>query len=272
MTDHQLTVILKELKIDFSKTIIERAGGGSIESSTEISPREFIRFSKQDFKEGTTKGLVNSITNSKRAIDCQIDSTLSAFGIDIDNIQKSTEAIIKHFDIDHLDLPYKLKLMQALGFVPSGLITTVRNLRHKLEHYYKIPKKEDVEQAIEIAELFCLSIESKTKIMDEDLLITSDGFQYKQKNKKYDLEEILFANQLDIKLYLFNKKLAIVPTKDKTKKKAIVYKPIDPEYYFTIRLLLSCDDQTDFEDCLKIFLTFIRHPMPTKNIRILEYY
>ncbi len=40
--------------------------------------------------------------------------------VDFDNIHKSTEAVVKHYNVDNLDLPYKLKLMQALGFVPSG--------------------------------------------------------------------------------------------------------------------------------------------------------
>jgi hypothetical protein len=57
--------ILLELGIDFSKTILQKLGGGSATANSELSPKDFIRFSKQDFSEKNKKGLINSLTNVK---------------------------------------------------------------------------------------------------------------------------------------------------------------------------------------------------------------
>lgn len=47
-----------------------------------VTPDEFLEFAKQDYRNKDKKGLVGSVTNSKRAIDCQIDWIISYLGYD----------------------------------------------------------------------------------------------------------------------------------------------------------------------------------------------
>lgn len=167
---NKLLNIIKTTRIDFSKTVaVFHGGSGGIEYF-EIRPKDFIRYAKEDFKLATQKGLVNSITNAKRAVDCQIDTILKYFGTDFDKIPSESEALINSLHSLKKDLPHKLKLIQALKFAPSGLTSKARNLRNKLEHYYQIPNEKDIEESLEITQLFVLSCESKTKVIEDDFL------------------------------------------------------------------------------------------------------
>ena len=135
-----LQLIKDELKIDFTSTIIAYDSGSGSENPFELSARDFLRFAKSDFKSNDKKGNINALTNAKRAIDCQIDAALTMFGIQYDKIPNSTNRIIELTGLMSLDLPHKLKLIQAVDFAPSGLISKTRTLRNKLEHYYQIPE------------------------------------------------------------------------------------------------------------------------------------
>lgn len=272
------TEILLDLKIDFSKTVIERLGGGSLNTKTELTPKDFIRFSKQDFITNDKKGLINSLTNAKRAIDCQIDNTLEAFGIVPDNIKKASQSLIQDIKFHNKDLPYKLKLIQALGLSPSNLTAKVRNLRNKLEHYYKVPNASEIEEAMEIAELFILSIESKTKILDDQFIITSTGFERDDilkalKTKKYNLTNPNhFKTQVYIHYSPYQRKINIIPIKKSKKLKKISLTSKDTLYYYLIRLINHLDEQVECEEDLKLLLKHCEHPIPLKNIAIVTYY
>lgn len=267
---------LLELKIDFSNLVIERLGGGALGTNSELTAKDFIRFAKTDIKEDSTKGLVNSLTNAKRAIDCQIDNALEEFGIDINDC--AAEFLIKQLGIDKKNLPYKLKLVQALGLAPSGLTSKVRNLRNKLEHYYKIPKRNEVEEAIEIAELFILSMESKTKILDDHFIISSSNHNridtLKAMNeKKYDIHFPSHYNtQIIINFDSYAKKIELMPVKDDKQKRKTIYKCDNGLYFYFLRLINHLDEKSESEDDLKLILNYINHPIPNQNIKILEFY
>ncbi|MFT4801840.1 MAG: hypothetical protein ACI93N_001615 [Flavobacteriaceae bacterium] len=162
----------KETKLDLTNLVFMASGGsGSENSNFEISPKEFLRFSKLDFHSNNSQGLINSLTNAKRAIDCQIDETLSVLGVDFQDIPKQSEGIVSLMEFNQ-DLPYKLKLIQALNLAPAYIVAKARTLRNKLEHYYKLPSKEEVQKSIDIAELFIRSIEGKTRILEGEFFIT----------------------------------------------------------------------------------------------------
>lgn len=266
-----------DLKIDPTQLVIDNLGGGSLGNNFELSPKDFIRFAKEDFKTDSTRGLINAITNAKRAIDCQIDNALTGFGLAMDNIDKSSEFLIKDLNLNQKNLPFKLKLIQALGLAPGGLTSKVRNLRNKLEHYYKIPKNQEVEEAIEIAELFILSIESKTKILDDHFIISSKNFERLDsmelhKSGTYNfMEPQLYQTQLRVNFCTNKKKIEIIPTKENKQKRKIIYKCDNSVYYYLIRLINHLDEKNDSEDDIKLLLKHCNHPIPVNNIKLSEF-
>lgn len=269
--------IITNLKIDPTRLIVLRLGGGGIYSTTELSPREFIRFSKEDIKEDNNRGLINSLTNSKRAIDCQIDNVFEMLGVKTENL-KYSENLIKQLKITTKNLPFKLKLVQSLGLAPGALVSNVRSLRNKLEHSYEIPKSKEVAEAIEIAELFVLSIESKTKFLDYDFLISSSNYEKpksytKNHNEAYDLlSSEIFSTQIRINFQPTVHRIEITSLQQGRKKKTIYYESDSPIYYYLIRLINHLDNEIDVGNDLKLIFEFIKHPIPSTNIRLSSFY
>lgn len=254
-----LELIKDVLKIDFASTIIETDSGTSVDCPFEFSARDFLRFSKLDFKSKDDKGDINALTNAKRAIDCQIDSALNLFGISFDKIPIESEAIINLTEFHDNDLPYKLKLISALDFAPSGLISKTRALRNKLEHYYQKPKRKEINEAIELAELFVLSIENRIKMIADHFIIT-DRKNYKKSwsyNHRFEVNYDSDKKEISLSFY-DDKKLIELKT----------YNQNDEELYAIIRLINNINEEIELEESLKMFLKIIKHPIPDRNVKL----
>jgi hypothetical protein len=260
-----LNLIKTDLKLDFAKTCLIRWDSNFYESEFDIIPKEFLRFAKADFKENNVKGFINALTNAKRAIDCQIDTVLNILGINFDKLSPAVDTFIKFSDLSGDNLPQKLKLFSALDFAPSGLISNIRTLRNKLEHYYEKPTPKDVKDALELSELFLLAVESKLSPFQEGFVLTDTlNHDYDEKDYRHHI-----INGLRFE---YNSKKGCIEMqiiRNKTYSKTI--KLIDqkvPEYYFLIKLLNNFNDDFELLNSLTLFLRFLKHPIPEKNIKV----
>jgi len=250
---------LNKTKLDLTKLIIiPDSGSGGFDSEFEISPKDFLRYSKEDLNSGNDRGIINALSNAKRAIDCLIDDILSYYGVDYLNISKSFEPFVNYFEFKD-DIPYKLKIIQSLNLAPGFIIAKYRNLRNKLEHLYKIPSYDEVKEAIDIAELFIRSIEGHFGSNLDSFIIT-DGqnfisdfdfktgynFFFQRKQKSICLNEILSGKRANEVLISIN----------------------DPLYWGFIRLMNSTNDEFELTESFKIISTLINHPIPTKHINV----
>ena len=157
----KLLNLLKDTKIDLTKAyLVPSAGGAYLDSKFDLTPKDFLRFAKQDLKQEDDRGIINSLTNSKRAIDCLTDETLEKCGIKCNDFSSDIKNFIDQFDLDD-DIPIKLKIIHALNLAPSILISKTRALRNKLEHYYQKPSINEAKEALDIADLFIRSVEGK---------------------------------------------------------------------------------------------------------------
>ena len=258
-----LELFQKKLKLDFSNIIIEVDCGNNVNFNFELKPQDFLRFAKIDIKGDTQKDYINALTNAKRAIDCEIDGALLKFGIKYDRIKEianSANKIVELVNFENANLSYKLKLIRALDFAPIDLISKYRNLRNKIEHHYQKPKKNKALEAIDIAELFILSIESKTQIIIENLFITDkhnyiNNWVYKNfAQLQFDLEKKLFL----LTFYVDNLKI-----------NSLEFNKNDILFYAFIKLLNNINDEFNFLESFKIFLKLINHPIPEKNIGVI---
>ncbi len=266
--NNQILEIFSKTKIDFTKTIVEISGGGGGVEYFEIKPRDFIRFAKEDLKSNNDSGLINAITNAKRAIDCQIDTILQTFGIKFDDLPIATEIFINHINENKSDLPQKLKLIQSLQIAPGSLTSNARTLRNKLEHYYKKPKLKEIEDAIEIAELFVLSCESKTKLLEYDYSISNEVYE----NNKEDFEKsyVRFKTSLDFYYDEAKKNFTIASRIENKITEDVSINSTMPEYYFLMRMLNTLGYTLDFNESLSYLLSYINHPIPKNKIKIAE--
>jgi hypothetical protein len=255
-----LKLIKDELKIDFSNTVVERESSSERSNPFELTAKDFLRFAKLDFKTNDEKGNINALTNAKRAIDCQIDTAFSIFGISFDKIPVEAEVIINLTDLHTSNFPKKLKLIKALDFAPSNLISKTRTLRNKLEHYYTKPQRVEVNEAIELAELFILTIENRIKMIPIQFFI-SDKKNYITLWEYENYIEILYDTESKlVSMYLYKNKVLI---------EQIIFNQFNEVLYGLIPLFNNLDEEIELVDSLKIFLKIIKHPIPEKNVKII---
>jgi hypothetical protein len=104
----------------------------------EIKPKTFLEYAYQDFELDGTRSLINALSNVKRAIECQSDIIHLSFGMTYKN----------------LSFPMKIENIQKMGISPAIILKHINDIRVDLEHFYMIPDRDKVEDAIQITQLF----------------------------------------------------------------------------------------------------------------------
>lgn len=247
--DTILLEILKVSKINLTDMTLRNVSGTSLQENIfDISPKDFLRFAKEDLKDGDERGYINSITNSKRAIDSQIDETIEKLISKSDNFNPIVNDFLNYFEFDS-DIPIKLKIIHSLNLAPSLLISKSRTLRNKLEHIYKKPEVQEVKEALDVAELFIGSVTGKlgtiwTEFEIVDWKNNELIFEFSEKKFKIDYKkngELITSHIIDSN---------------------------NIEFYGLLRLMISSNDEIEIENTFKILLKQINHPIPIENIKL----
>lgn len=112
----------------------------TIETGFDISSNDFLKFAHYDLTAKYGHHLVNCLSNTKRAIESQLDCLLIGFGL-------SERAKKWNF-------PTKINYLNSIGVVSPNILNKINKKRNLLEHEYKNPSTEEVEDALDIATLF----------------------------------------------------------------------------------------------------------------------
>jgi len=131
---------LESLNLFYEEGSVDGYGYEIIETGFEISPEEFLKFAELDLTAEYKHHLVNSLSNTKRAIDSQLDSLLIGFGLS----EKSKR----------WRFPKKIEFLNSVGIISPRILNKINKKRNLLEHEYKNPSKEEVEDALDVALLF----------------------------------------------------------------------------------------------------------------------
>jgi hypothetical protein len=125
----------------WKKLTLDPKSYGILKYTTPITPVQYLEFAEKDLRLGGPRGLINSLANSKRAIDCQIFSLLSVLGIP-----------------EPHNFPLRLEKLRDLGLVAPRVIRKIVQLRNVLEHEYYKPTITEVEDALDITALFVATL------------------------------------------------------------------------------------------------------------------
>lgn len=131
----ELKGLIDKLEIRREKAAKLVSSGGALRHQFEINPDDFLQRAEDDYEQGNS---INSITNAKRAIHCQIDQVLAVFG----------------FNVRYWNSPRKTELFVRLGFVVPRILKDINDARNVLEHEYIPPTEKQVKEALDIAVLF----------------------------------------------------------------------------------------------------------------------
>ena len=245
---------LKYSKLDLTELyLIPSSGSSSIEQIFDISPKDFLRFAKEDLQEDNERGFINSISNAKRAIDCQIDEVIEKLASDSNDFTPLVKDFLKYFEFE-LDIPIKLQIIHALNFAPSLIISKSRTLRNKLEHIYQKPNIQEVKEALDVADLFLRSVTGK-------LIMIWDDFEIVDGKSDTEIKFLFNLSKRNFKLVISKKNII---------EKTYFIGLDNLEYWGLLRLMLSIDDDVEIKETFKILMKQICHPIPLEKVNICQ--
>ena len=114
---------------------IERDGSNGSNISIpiyDISSEEFLEFAENAIASETKEGMVNTISNLKRALDCEMDMFFESINVK------------RIFDKKNLKFEKKSQFLADIGLFPIQTINKLNFMRNKLEHEYKTPQIYDL--------------------------------------------------------------------------------------------------------------------------------
>lgn len=144
---------------------IERDGSNGSEISIpiyDISSEEFLYFAENAIASETKEGIVNTISNLKRALDCEMDMFFESISVK------------RIFDKKNLKFEKKSQFLADIGLFPIQTINKLNFMTNKLEHEYKTPEIYDLHTYYEL-------VWSVVKILDLylELLFTNGEISLK---------------------------------------------------------------------------------------------
>jgi len=151
----KLARLLKLIDIDPENAITMTLGGCSLcVKELDIDPYDFLIQAEIDYENGGDSSDLNAITNAKRAIVSQMDQALMSFG----------------YPAPKWYTPRKIETLNSLGIVTPRILRKVSEYRNLLEHEYRRPTEEQVEETLDLASLFVASIKPTLTFCDEFVL------------------------------------------------------------------------------------------------------
>ncbi len=144
----------------------------------EITPIEFLGIAEMGLDSNVLSDKINTVSNLKRAVDCQIDIFLESINLK------------KIFQKNNLKFEHKTKFLADIGILSSKSINKLNSIRNKLEHEYKIPTIDDLQVYYEL-------VWYVTEIIDARLLSvrTNGEINY---SLYYDDKKFYFSIKFDI--------------------------------------------------------------------------
>lgn len=136
----------------------------------ELSSSNFLEYANDDLANKDIKSTINSLSNIKRALHCQLDGILKVFGLN---------NIVSNF-------PSKISLLEDVGIINATILSKINTNRNLLEHEYIIPDKEKVEDFLSAVKLFIYATNKFIEKVIHDIEIESI--------KKYHVIRISYDN------------------------------------------------------------------------------
>jgi hypothetical protein len=258
--------IVKKTGIDWTNTYLTWGGSFYFECKFDITPDDFLKFAKQDLQNKVERGIINAITNAKRAIDCQVDTLLSSIGYkpNTDLPQNVKDYIKKHSSYNEIvNITERIKLVSCLEAAPSKVISKIRGIRNLLEHEYSLPTIEQAYEAIELATLFIGTINNV-------LHTFIDGFEISSEEKKFEGDSRLWKNVMYV-AYYDNDNYFQLGTTDKVKQykqRPDLILKTETQYLELIRLNIAIGTNGNIEDAFYDLIQTIKCDIPKNKIKV----
>ena len=106
----------------------------------DITPDKYIKFAQDEIVAKDERSVINALSNAKRALACQVDSLLLAFGLDA--------------ACEKWSFPRKLERLEMIGIIAPSVLKKINKERNEMEHGYALPDREAIVDFVGIVALF----------------------------------------------------------------------------------------------------------------------
>lgn len=162
----------------------------SIKYATPVTPAQYLEFADRDLLQANDHGYVNALSNSKRAIDCQITNLLIGLGLSkLGNIHNKIERI------------------KDIGILAPRILKKLNKIRNLLEHEFHSPSAEEAEDAVDIATLFLGATEKVFINFMDSFWVARDGSEnhaeiYREGNRTIIIDDAVPKNTFADGIYI----------------------------------------------------------------------
>jgi hypothetical protein len=129
--------------------------GGLVCHALDVDPHSFLLRAETDLESGGESSELNALTNARRAIVGQMDQALLTFG----------------YPSTRWNVPKKIAALHALGIVAPRILRRVSTARNVLEHEYRRPNQQEVEDAVDLAYLFVAAVKPMLNAFEDEIVI-----------------------------------------------------------------------------------------------------
>jgi hypothetical protein len=263
-----LKSILERANLNWRKLKIEHESGVILDFRYPLTPKFFLNSARDDFKDKSARGLVNALTNAKRAIDCQTDSFLSAIGYTPKGLEKQLgktviEGLLKF--AENPGQPLKFLVLESLGIVTPGIVNRVRDVRHLLEHQYKKPSAKAVKDAIDVAALYLSACNGAMHTFLQDVHIGCDKYKHPLHG------EFVFDAAIWISLENYNDPVHInihFFNSGDSERADINVSPSDPCYLALLRVLFAVRSEENVEQAIAFLAKCAGFEIPNGKVKV----
>jgi hypothetical protein len=268
-----LKEFIEAARIDWEDASVEPDSGPlTYDCKFNLTPEDFITFAKADIFSKDARALVNGLSNAKRAIDCQADLFILCLGLNPDKLkqQLGTAGLSELNDNEskESDSPLKFRFLAALGLATPAIISRMRRLRNMLEHDYRQPRRRDVCDAIDVAELFVQACRGRIRSGWQMFSIES-GLTNVRGSTFEDAEISVWFDFKQKPSAKFNVGMWDFRKFEETKKietKSEVLKPGEAGFVLALKLLWRSDINQDLRNELADFLTGVGVSFPRNRL------
>ncbi len=100
----------------------------------QVKPEQYLEFAQFDIQGNDQRGDINALSNAKRALECQLDGLMLAFGM---------QSLAKN-------VPRKLEALGHIGVISPRILLKINKHRNEVEHDYVCPAHEVVADFVEL--------------------------------------------------------------------------------------------------------------------------
>ena len=113
-----------------------------VDVPSKLTPTDFLSFAERDLESQEEHSVINALSNIKRALACQLDWLLFAFGM-LERARKK-----------NWNFPKKIEWLKEVDIVAPRILGKINKRRNLLEHEFKKPPIRKVEDFLDVAWLF----------------------------------------------------------------------------------------------------------------------